>query len=58
MIVDGNSIKVERIKKQIKAIEFSKRLGISPSKLSLIENGHIEPDNMLLKDINRLLAEK
>ncbi|SDZ40044.1 Helix-turn-helix [Proteiniborus ethanoligenes] len=38
----GLEIKLMRIKANIKAINLAKKLNMSPSKLSLIENGHIK----------------
>tara|TARA_B100001964_G_C14027855_1_gene506883 strand:- start:193 stop:405 length:213 start_codon:yes stop_codon:yes gene_type:complete len=37
-------LKIERIKRGIKAYDFAKELNISPTKLSFIENGVDEPD--------------
>jgi len=40
IILSGFNYKVARIKARIKAIDFAQGLGISPSKLSLFENGY------------------
>jgi transcriptional regulator with XRE-family HTH domain len=51
----GKEIKIARISADIKAIELSKKLGISNSKLSLIEKGHIEcPEDIYEKIISIL----
>lgn len=52
----GKDIKIMRIMLDIKAIDFSRLLGISNSKLSLIECGYVKiPDN-LSKDIENLFS--
>lgn len=52
-MLSGRDIKHLRIDLGIKAIDLSKRLGISNVQLSLIENGHVEcPER-----IEKLLVE-
>lgn len=54
-MINGTEIKIMRIKKGIKAIELAKILEISTTKLSLIENGHIQCTDKLYKLIIQIL---
>ncbi|MDR3597690.1 helix-turn-helix transcriptional regulator [Clostridium sp.] len=46
----GYEIKIKRIKNKVKAIDLALKLGISPSKLSLIENERVKcPEDLYQK---------
>ncbi|MDD4834018.1 MAG: helix-turn-helix domain-containing protein [Lutispora sp.] len=51
----GLEIKIRRTKSKMTALELSRKLEISPTKLSLIENGHKTcPDHLYTKIRNIL----
>lgn len=53
-----NNIKNMRFEKNITQIELYKRTGIWPSRLSLIENGHIEASDEEKGKLARALGKK
>ncbi len=53
-----NNIKKARFEKNITQIELYKRTGIWPSRLSLIENGHIEASDGEKEKLARALGKK
>jgi len=53
-----NNIKNMRFEKNITQIELYKRTGIWPSRLSLIENGHIEASDEEKEKLARALGKK
>ena len=53
-----NNIKKARFEKNITQIELYKRTGIWPSRLSLIENGHIEASDEEKEKLARALGKK
>lgn len=52
-----SELKILRIRKGIKAYELASKVGIHPSKLSLIENGRIQPDPQLFRQLKEALGE-
>ena len=53
-----NNIKNMRFEKNITQIELYKRTGIWPSRLSLIENGHIEASDEEKEKLAKALGKK
>lgn len=51
----GKEMQILRIRKNKKALEVSKIANISPSKLSLIENGHINLPEDLEKKLIQII---
>ena len=51
----GMDFKIARIRSGVKAIDFARSIGISTSRLSLVENGHIEcTEDLYLKIVDAL----
>lgn len=54
----GTEIRINRIRKGLKAIDLAKEIGITNVKLSLIENCHIECPEELYEKIEMALKGK
>lgn len=52
----GHKIKLVRQARQVSQLELSKRVGIDNTRLSLIENGHINPTAEQLARIREALG--
>jgi transcriptional regulator with XRE-family HTH domain len=47
--------KLERVRQNLKALEVARKAGLHPSKLSLIENGWVEPTAVEVEKLKRVL---
>jgi transcriptional regulator with XRE-family HTH domain len=47
--------KLERIKANLKGLEVARKAGLSTSRLSLIENGWVEPTPVEIEKLRRVL---
>lgn len=52
----GSAIKEIRTKKKLKANELAERIGITPSSLSSIENGHVTPSKETVESAARVFG--
>jgi len=54
--VNGIDLKLARTSKRIKQLELARQIGISPSRLSLIENGWAKPRPEELSALRKALG--
>lgn len=55
--MSGFNYKIARIKARIKAIDFAQGIGISPSKLSLFENGYCDLKPEIIDKMDSMLNQ-
>lgn len=53
----GFDFKIARIKSKTKSLDLAQQLGISPSKLSLIENGYQKMPKSIYKRLNTIFKD-